>query len=265
MNTSRFTAPARIPWTDSAAPPDLTTLRRRIAAIEHRPPALRRAGAEARAPLRWRLGVGSLDAALPDTGLAVNGLHEAAGAAVADEPAAAAFLSALLARLMQGGRRGSVLVCQSRRRAARSGRVYGPGWRDLGLDPSDLLALRGAREADVPWAAEEGLRCGALAAVVAEVGKLSFTASRRLSLAALEGTTPALFVRHDGLGSASAASTRWQVAALPREGGPFDGNAPGAPRWRLVLARCRGGRPATCSVEWNRETGDFRMAAALAG
>ena len=133
----------------------------------------------------------ALDGALPEGGLAADGLHEAAGASGADGPAAAAFLAALLARRMRGGERagerGTVLVCQSRGGAARFGRLHGPGWRDLGLEPADLLILRARRERDVPWAMEEGLRCGALAAVLAEAEGIEFIVSRRLALAAAEG------------------------------------------------------------------------------
>ena len=246
-------------------PTDLAALRRRIAALERRPAALEDAAGGNRARGRFRpLGIDALDGALPEGGLAADGLHEAAGVTAADAPAAAAFLAALLARLMHAGERGPVLVCQSRGGAARFGRLHGPGWRDLGLEPADLLILRARRERDVPWAVEEGLRCGALAAVLAEAEGIAFAASRRLALAAAEGGTPALLLRHDALGPASAAQTRWRVAALPGRADPFDESAPGLPRWRLALVRCRGGRPATCDVEWNRETGGFRMAAALA-
>ena len=264
------------------APPaeatDLEALRRRIAALERRTPALEDAEGAAgaaggrRAGQPWPLGVGALDDTLPEGGLAADGLHEAAGESAADGPAAAAFLAALLARRVRAGaradertgERGAVLVCQSRGGAARFGRLHGPGWRDLGLEPADLLILRARREKDVPWAMEEGLRSGALAAVLAEVEGIAFAASRRLALAAAEGATPALLLRHDELGPASAAQTRWRVAALPGRADPFDEGAPGLPRWRLALVRARGGRPLARDVEWNRETGDFRVAAALA-
>ena len=245
-------------------PADLAALRRRIAALERRPAALEDATDGSRAGRPWPLGIDALDGALPEGGLAPDGLHEAAGASAADGPAAAAFLAALLARYARAGERGAVLVCQSRNGAARFGRLHGPGWRDLGLEPADLLILRARREKDVPWAVEEGLRCGALAAVLAEVEGIPFAASRRLALAAAEGATPALLLRHDELGPTSAALTRWRVTALPGSTDPFDERAPGLPRWRLALVRARGGRPATCEVEWNRETGGFRMAAALA-
>ena len=243
---------------------DLAALRRRIAALEHRPPALEGATDGSRAGRPWLLGVGALDAALPAGGLAPDGLHEAAGASAADGPSAAAFLAALLARHARAGECSAVLICQSRGGAARFGRLHGPGWRDLGLEPADLLILRARRERDVPWAMEEGLRCGVLAAVLAEAESIEFTVSRRLALAAAEGATPALLLRHDELGPASAALTRWRVTALPSRADPFDEDAPGLPRWRLALVRARGGRPLARDVEWNRETGDFRMAAALA-
>ena len=269
MSASRPISPDRVPraradGADAAdAPPDLAALRRRIAALERRPAALEGAADESRAGRPWPLGIDALDDALPAGGLAPDGLHEAAGASAADGPAAAAFLAALLARHARAGECGPVLVCQSRGGAARFGRLHGPGWRDLGLEPADLLILRARREKDVPWAMEEGLRCGALAAVLAEAESIEFTASRRLALAAAEGATPALLLRHDELGPTSAALTRWRVTALPGRADPFDEGAPGLPRWRLALVRARGGRPATCDVEWNRETGGFRMAAAL--
>ena len=247
----------------TAVSADLAALRRRIAALERRPPTLEGATAARLALQSWRLGVDALDGALPASGLGPDGLHEAAGASAADGPAAAAFLAALLAKRVRGGEGGTVLVCQSRSGAARFGRLHGPGWHDLGLEPADLLILRARREKDVPWAMEEGLRSGALAAVLAEAEGIAFAASRRLALAAMERGTPALLLRHDELRPASAALTRWRVTALPGSADPFDEGAPGLPRWRLALVRARGGQPAICDVEWNRETGGFRMAAEL--
>ncbi|MDE0705367.1 MAG: hypothetical protein OXH59_16775 [Rhodospirillaceae bacterium] len=291
----------------SAAPSDaalgLAALRGRIAMLERRSPragsgsvcqsavAGSDAGSNASgAPRPWRTGIYALDAALPAAGLAPGGVHEAAGAGAADRPAALAFLAALLVRL---GRRGPVSVCQGPGGVARLGRLYGPGWRDLGLEPADLLVVETRRERDALWAMEESLRSGAAAAVLGETERLAFVSGRRLALAAREGGTPLLLLRGDGLDGASAAFSRWRVTALPPERADpfdaasfdatsFDAGAPGPPRWRLELLRCRGGRPATCdaqpapglspsglsppglSKEENRETGDFGMAALLA-
>ena len=237
----------------------LAVLRRRIAALERRSPG---PANPVDLPRPWRTGIEVLDGALPAaSGLILGGVHEAAGASPADRPAALAFLAALLVRL---GRHGPVTVCQGPGGVAGLGRLYGPGWRDLGADPEDLVIVGVRRERDVLWAMEESLRSGAAAAVLGETERLAFVASRRLALAAREGGTPLLLLCGDGLASASAAFSRWRVAAWPGSASPFDETAPGLPRWRLELTRCRGGRPVTCIVEWNRETGDFDMAAALA-
>ena len=201
--------------------------------------------------------MGALDDALPEGGLAADELHEGGGRerggrAGGRGPSLAALLARRVCRAGErAGERGAVLVCQSRNGAARFGRLHGPGWRDLGLEPADLLILRARREKDVPWAVEEGLRSGALAAVLAEVGGIPFAASRRLALAAAEGGTPALLLRHDELGPASAAQTRWRVAALPGRADPFDEGAPGLPLLALGAgARTRrAARGARCGVE----------------
>ncbi|MCE2519828.1 MAG: hypothetical protein J4G15_08385 [Alphaproteobacteria bacterium] len=237
----------------------LAVLRRHIAALERRSPGQ---AAPVDLPRSWRTGIEMLDGAEPAaSGLILGGVHEAAGASPVDRPAALAFLAALLVRL---GRHGPVAVCQGPGSVARLGRIYGPGWRDLGADPADLVIVETRRERDVLWAMEESLRSGATAAVLGEAEQLAFVASRRLALAAREGATPLLLLRGDGLAPASAAFSRWRVAAWPGSASPFDEAAPGLPRWRLELTRCRGGRPMTCIVEWNRETGSFDMAAALA-
>ncbi len=237
----------------------LAVLRRRVAALERRSP-----GPANPVDLRqsWRTGIEALDGALPTaSGLILDGVHEAAGASPADRPAALAFLAALLIRL---DRHGPVTVCQGPGSVARLGRLYGPGWRDLGADPADLVIVEVRHERDVLWVMEESLRSGAAAAVLGETEQLAFVASRRLALAAREGGTPLLLLRGDGLASASAAFSRWRVAAWPGSASPFDDAAPGLPRWRLELTRCRGGRPVASIVEWNRETGDFDMVATLA-
>ena len=240
MQIARLDPDRGAPATSSGT---LDDLRRQIAALERRPAAFDPRTSEETARV-WELGLEAVDAALPAEGLAADGLHEAAGAAWGDTPAAGAFLAVLLRRLRRRDGREAVLLCQSREAADRFGRAHGPGLADLGLDPGRLLLVRARRDRDVLWALEEGLRAGALAAQ--------------------EGSTPALLLRHDELGPASAALSRWRVAALPGRADPFDSHAPGRPRWRLELARCRGGRPATFDVEWSRETGDFGLAAALA-
>ncbi len=73
--------------------PDLAALRRRIAALERHPAALEDAADGSRMGRPWPLGVGALDGALPEGGLAPNGLHETAGASEVGAPRRARALT----------------------------------------------------------------------------------------------------------------------------------------------------------------------------
>jgi len=247
------------PLGETAIP--IASLRRRIAEIEGREVRL----AESIHESPWTFGLDEIDAALG--GLPPAALHETGGAGPRDGPAAAGFVLALLARRLaslprQDGR--VLLWCGSVPAAREHGCLYGPGLQALGLSPDRLLFVRGRKDKDVLWAMEEGVRSRAVAAVVGEIGAASFTATRRLALASQDRRVPSLLVRASGEMPASAAATRWRVrsetSALPL----FDARAPGTPRWRLDLVRCRGGQPRTWVVEWSYETGSFRLAAALA-
>jgi protein ImuA len=90
--------------------------------------------------------------------------------------------------------------------------------------------------------------------VVAEVARLSMTASRRLQLAAegsgVIGLAPRRWLRRDQAAEfeqPTASTTRWRVSALPCTPLPVPGV--GRARWRLELLRCRGGESATFEVE----------------
>lgn len=196
------------------------------------------------------LGVAGLDAHLPPSGLAVGGLHEVAASCPG---AAVAFSAFLCARLAAGG--GAVLWCEDGG-ALDTGGLYAPGLRRFGLDPARLIVARTGRCAETLWAMEQGLRCAAVAAVVGAVRRASLTRTRRLHLAAERGGAAALMLRPDAADPApSAAAARWRVSSAPAAGA--------APRWRLELLRCRGGRPGTWEVEWRDETGALALAAPL--
>jgi protein ImuA len=197
-----------------------------------------------------------IDDALPWQGLPLAALHEVENAGAGDEDGAAAtFLAGILARLAPAR---PVLWCLQRPD------LHAPGLALAGLDARRLVLLRAPNERDILWAMEEGLRSRALAAVVGEVEALSMSASRRLQLAA-ESTGVTGFVLHRNAGhtAASAAVTRWRVAAMPSA--PVAGEPGiGQPRWRVELLRCRGGMPATWEMEACDEAGHVAVSAALA-
>jgi len=115
---------------------------------------------------------------------------------------------------------------------------------------------------------EEGLREPALAGVVGEVtGRLSLSASRRLSLAAERGGGLAFILRRSrrpddpALEEPCSAHTRWRVAALP-SAAPLR-RVPGLARarWRLELVRARGAEPGEWDVEACDATGHLGVVA----
>ncbi len=170
-------------------------------------------------------------------------LHELTGEP--DHAAAAGFAAALLGQLMAEA--GHAVWIGPR------DDLFAPGLAALGLAPERLIVVRaGARDACL-WALEEALRSQGLVAALAEVDRLSLTQSRRLQLAAETKGVSAFLLRPslDGAwasAAASAATTRWRIAATgsrgetPRDLGP--------PRWRVELVRCRGGRGGAWLIEW---------------
>ncbi|MGF1502565.1 MAG: ImuA family protein [Paracoccaceae bacterium] len=167
-----------------------------------------------------------------------SGVHELVETAFGDAPAATGLALAALA----SARAGAILwVAQTRGRGgeAEHGRLLGHGARAVGLDPGRLLSVRAGKRLEALWTVEEGLRSGAVSAVVAEIDGADFTASRRLSLAAeAHGVPLLLLMPHDRQGT-SAAQSRWRVAARPSAANAYDPRAPGCPRWQARLERSR--------------------------
>lgn len=163
------------------------------------------------------------------------------------EAAAAGFV---LARLGSGP--GPVLWLQDRMALRESGRPCVAG---LGTG-RPLLLMQLSRPVDVMAAAEEGLRCRALAGVVAEIRgnpqALNFTAAKRLALRAEAAGVPCWLIRQAAVADLSAARDRWRIAPLPSAGNPDDPQAPGDPRWQVELFRSRDQRPGLWEMRHER-------------
>ena len=244
----------------------LERLRGRIAGIEAAQHLIveRRASASAQG---WASGLAEIDRHLPPIGLAADGVHEIAPAAYGDMPTALGFAAALIVRRLESATdERPVLWCRLSAEAREWGRLYGHGLEALGLARQRLLTVTLNRPAAILWTLEEALRSAALAGVIADVGSsLDLTAVRRLMLAANEGGTPGLLLFPAPPHGATAARSRWIVAAKASAPPPFDEKAPGAPAWNLRLVRCRGGRPGQWFVEWSHATHRFALAPAVSG
>jgi protein ImuA len=261
----------------------LADLRTRIAALERDPSHIvfsSPAGLASGAP--WTLGSPDLDRRL-GAGLDAASLHEvkaeahasgiAAASSAGNWAAALGFALRLAVRRLRsieathaGAPR--ILWCWPSVFARELGVPYGPGLAALGFEPSAWLFAETARAADALWAMEEGLRSESLALVIGVLSEAELTPARRLSLAAAEHLTPCLIVTDPRLSPAGSTATRWRVGARNSASHPFDGAAPGAPRYAVALERCRH-RPLTREplpylLEWSDETHRFRVAAAVA-
>lgn len=133
------------------------------------------------------------------------------------------------------------LWVQDREALRRTGRPYRPGLpRAL---RHRLIHVAADSAADALFALEEGLRCRELAFVIGEIAgnprALSFTAHRRLSLAAQRHGVPLWLVRLDAARDLSSARMRWQAMTAPSPLPRWNAHAPGAPRWRAELLRAR--------------------------
>ena len=200
------------------------------------------------------------DAGFP-FGLGEAGLHEVAEAAYGDRAAMTGFVLAAMQRPAPGAwiwvRQAAIARdCGSVPEAALAG---GPARLRL------TVQARTAREA--LWATEEAVVSGAASLVIAEVEEADFTSTRRLTLASRQHGVPVVLMLPYSCEGATAAATRWRLSPRPSAPNPYDAHAPGSPRWRAVLERCRGAPSATgqaFDLEWNDETLSLRVAAGLA-
>jgi protein ImuA len=195
-------------------------------------------------------GIASLDAHLPDRGLALAALHEVGGEAAC----ATLFIAGILARLDQ-----AVVWC------ARTPDVFAPGLAGAGLKPDRVIHAQAPDEKTVLLAMEEALRHPGLAAVVGEVSRLPMTASRRLTLAAEKSGVMAvalLQARKRDAPAPNAARTRWRIGPLPSA--PLTAPGIGRARWLVELTRCRGGNPGTWIMEACDAQGYLAVPAELA-
>ena len=153
-------------------------------------------------------------------------IHEIHSSDPADE-AAMGFLVRLLSRLQAAAPQGQSVWASCRPD------LFGPGLNTDGIDPGRLLLVHCKASSDLSFVIEESFKYKYIYAIIADIGELDFSVSRRLQIAAAE-TGAILFLLRPArfLEAPSAAVTRW--LAVSRSGGD----------WSLTLLRCRGGRPA---------------------
>jgi protein ImuA len=160
-------------------------------------------------------GFGELDAALGG-GFLAGALHELLAASHAT---AARTLALRIAANAAGAGRW-ILYFDA------AGDLYPPAAEFMGVSLERLLIVRIHRRADTLWALEQALRCPAVAAAVASVGKLEPIEARRLQLAAETGGGVLLLLAAlperggaASLGPGTFAATRVRLLPLLIESG----------------------------------------------
>jgi protein ImuA len=146
--------------------------------------------------------------------------------------------------------------------ALEYGALSASGFLEMGGDAARLVLLRAPNAAGALAAAADILACPHVATLVLEIGGmprcLDLIASRRLALAAAETGLAVILLRAGARAEASAALTRWRVAASPSLLGDDDW---GNPRWDAELVRHRAGGLGRFTMQWDPDHGLFRDAA----
>jgi protein ImuA len=249
---------------DVASPQLLAALRLHISKLERRVPQLDGAAAARSRP--WAFDIAEIDRHLPETGLARRGLHDIAPGAYGDMPAAMGLALALaLKRLADPAELRPLLWCRLAREVKEYGNLYGHGLESLGLARHRFVTVTLRKPLALLWVAEEALKSGALALVLADAEPkyAGLTATRRLSLAAQAGKAAGLLVFTQPTTNATASHTRWVAGATRSKPPPDDEDAPGPPAWDVELTRARGGRPGQWLVEWQHAPHRFDLVSGL--
>lgn len=170
-----------------------------------------------------------------------------------------------LARLPESDDR-PVLMALTRTWRSECGRPYGPGFWTSGVaERSAGLVLAAVQtEIEALWVMEQGLRSGAVSAVLGTIEGSTLAQTRRLEFAARDGAAAGVLLRLTQ-GGLNAARRRWRITTQASVGALHDARAPGALRLEAELLRSRTERPGVWKLEQDDETYRLRLADRLAG
>lgn len=216
-----------------------------LAALKAEIAALEAGGRACSASLPF--GAPAIDELLPGGGLPLGRWHEITGAGLEAETSAAPAAFAALMAIPLASRGEAIWVF-------RRDDLFAPGLSGLGFPAEKLIQVCAHDEAEALSVMEDALSTVGVAAVIGETGDVDLTAGRRLQLACEKRGATAFVLRRSPFGNAasraagSTAATRWRVASAPSEP-PAGEFGLGAPRFEVVLERCRGGRTGAFLIE----------------
>ncbi|MFB9140901.1 ImuA family protein [Maritalea porphyrae] len=181
------------------------------------------------------------------------------------DPASTSFLLLALKNLLAHHAGDTpILWASTRHQTHDRGQIFAPGLRSFGLNPNRFIMVNTKSDTELLWVLEEATRVQSFAAVIGHINDLSFTQTRRLSLATQQGVTPLFLHRPHHCHGASAAFSRWQIESQLSTQNPFDERAPGTRRLRAELLRCRTGQTGSWNLEYETSTYPLLMVPAAA-
>lgn len=193
-------------------------------------------------------GLGPMNAAFPGGAFPVGAIHEFISPTEACAAAASGFLANLLGTLMKN--EGICLWISV------DHKLFPSALKFFGIEPHRVIFIDVRREKDALWVMEQGLKCNALAAVVAEIRDISFAESRRLQLAVeTSKVTGFLHREQPRIENTLACVSRWKIRPLASRTNGLPGV--GFPCVEVELAKIRNGRPGVWQFEW--KNGTFRL------
>ncbi|MCZ4272378.1 ImuA family protein [Maritalea porphyrae] len=191
-------------------------------------------------------------------------LHEVHAKTYGDPASIGFLLLALKAQSENTPSDAPILWATTRHQIHDGGCLFAPGLLAFNLDPNRFIMVTAKNDTELLWVLEEATRAKSFAAVVGHIQDLSFTQTRRLSLATQQGATPLFLHRPHHCQGASAAFSRWQIESQGSAKNPFDERAPGTRQLRAHLLRCRTGQTGSWSLEYETSTYPLLMVPAAA-
>lgn len=194
---------------------------------------------------RHDFGMGAMNAAFPGGTFPVGVIHEFVSPTEACAAAANGFLTGLLSSLMK--KEGVCLWIST------GCKLFPPALKFFGIEPHQVVFVDVKRGKDALWVMEQGLKCNALAAVVAELRDISFAESRRLQLAVETSKVTGFLHRHQPrVLNTLACVSRWKIRPLASSTGGLPGV--GFPCLEVELVKIRNGKPGIWQFEWKNGT-----------
>lgn len=187
------------------------------------------------------VGLNFLNNAFPNKEFPLGVVHEFLHQSIEDHAATNGFIAGILSSLMK--REGITIWINS------SIPIYPPALVAYGLDPSRIIFINTYEQKEVSWITEEALKSEGITAVVANLSRLDFKASRRLQLAVEESRVTGFILRPD-VPVNTACLAKWKVSS---QASINDEELPGVgfPQWRVELVKIRNGIPGSWNISWS--------------